>query len=339
MTETSYYWSDASVGDGALSPYSDGEYSTIWRKLFMQNRATMGVLRNYANQLSVTNPSGNTIRVKSGAALVDGKFYESDADVDNTITTPTTATRKDRVVLRKSWAAQNVRVAILTGVEGGGTPSLTQTEGVTWEIPLSVITITTGGSITTGDERTFLVSPMNADLSANAWVEIERKTLAGTETTILFDNIPATYSALVVIGQLRHLRGTSTTDLAMIINGDASAVYNNQFMRGANATASAGGTASDTYAILNTIPANTGTLNHFSYLKLTLPQYANTDFYKTWFCEEGSIPNNTAADFDIGAEHGMWRSTNAIYRIAFYSPAASGTAFNSACKIVLYGVV
>jgi len=76
-----------------------------------------------------------------------------------TVPTPSSATRIDRVVLRADWTARTVEAALLQGVEGGGAPSLTQTAGVTWEIPLAQLTVTTGGAITVTDQRAYCRYP------------------------------------------------------------------------------------------------------------------------------------------------------------------------------------
>jgi len=72
------------------------------------------------------------------------------------IPSPTVSTRIDRIVLRKSWVAQTVRITRIEGIEGGGAPALTQTDGTTWDIPLYQVSITTGGNITLTDERVYI---------------------------------------------------------------------------------------------------------------------------------------------------------------------------------------
>lgn len=157
MAETSKPWSGQVTGDAG--PYSDDDWSDIWRKLFCTDRTTQGVIPGYVNELACTSPGANTLRVATGAALVDGKFYESTANVDVTIPTPVTSTRIDRVVLRKSWAAQTVRVTRIAGAEGGAAPAVTQNDGTTWDLYLCQVSITTLGAMTITDERQFLRTP------------------------------------------------------------------------------------------------------------------------------------------------------------------------------------
>lgn len=92
--------------------------------------------------------------------MVYGGWYDSDANISVAIPTPAGATRVDRIVLRKDWAGQTIRLTRIAGVEGAGAPALgagtppyTQSAGVTWDVPLYQVSITTGGVITTVDDR------------------------------------------------------------------------------------------------------------------------------------------------------------------------------------------
>jgi hypothetical protein len=158
MAEISFFWAGTVTGD--KGPYSDDQYSDIQRKLFTSDRAMQGILR-FANQLAVTGGT-SPIAVNTGAAIVDGKFYENDASLNVVIPTPVGATRIDRIVLRKDFAGQTVRITRIAGSEGGGAPALVQTDGTTWDIPLAQVSITTGGVITVTDERVFISVPISA---------------------------------------------------------------------------------------------------------------------------------------------------------------------------------
>lgn len=161
--ETSLPWANTGVGDGQA--YDDDEWSDWQRKLFSHDRTVQGVIPGYESELEVTNPAGNTIRVSPGAALVDGKIYETDADIDNTITTPGAGSNYYRVVLSKDWAAQTVRVDVL-GPDVVSAPTVTQTDGTLWEVSLATIRITSGGTITITDTRRYIGLTMAPGLEA-----------------------------------------------------------------------------------------------------------------------------------------------------------------------------
>lgn len=173
MTQTSLPWANNGIGDG--QPYDDDEWSDWQRKLFTHDRTLQGVVPGYANDLAVSNPAGNTIRVATGAALVDGKFYETDANVDNTITTPGAGSNYYRFVLQKDWALQTVRVAVL-GPDAASPPVVTQTDGTLWEISLATVQITSGAVVTVTDTRRYVGLTMAPGLvawqsgAANDWV-------------------------------------------------------------------------------------------------------------------------------------------------------------------------
>lgn len=159
MAEISIPWGDIAPGDAG--PYGDGRWSDVWRDLRSNNPATQGVLDTFLGELAVTG-GASPISVASGAGLVDGKYYHSSTTEQIIIPTPSVGTRIDRVVLRKSWSAQTVRLTRIAGEEGGTAPALVQVSGTTWDVPLAEVTITTGGTITVVDERSNLVTNLRA---------------------------------------------------------------------------------------------------------------------------------------------------------------------------------
>lgn len=338
MTEKSFYWADVNVGDGSLSTYSDDEFSDIWRILLQLDRTTMGYIQGYLNELVVTNPSGNVIRVDTGAALVDGKFYETDAVVNDTIATPAVSTRIDRFVLTKNWASQTVRVLTLTGLEGGGVPVLSQTDGVVWQIPLAQVSITTGAVITLTDERIICASPLT-NLLGGAMREIETIDGDGATATIDFTGIADTWKHLMIIGTIRMDGAIVQADIELRMNADAGANYNDQNLRGDNATPAAAASAGDTEMKIGEAPAASATASHVGQIKILIPNYKETIFFKNAMAEFLSIPNNTVADFSIGFAGGMWLDTSAITQLTLISTTGSAGNFDVETKLTLYGIL
>lgn len=161
MTEKSYYWDGTVTGDATLSPYSEDDISDHWRKMFQSDRIIQSVLAGYESELEVTNPSGQTIRVAKGAALVDGKYYETDAAIDFAGAVPGAGDDNYyTIVLRKSWAAQTVRLAMLENLAGSGYPARTQVDGTTWEVVIAFVLINDVGTVFVSDWRTFSKSPL-----------------------------------------------------------------------------------------------------------------------------------------------------------------------------------
>ena len=162
MGELSLPWAGIVTGDAG--PYSDDDWSDTWRVLFQTDRTDQGIIYAYLNELAVTGAT-SPVAVDTGAALVDGKYYENDASLNVTIPSPVGATRIDRIVLRKSWSAQTVRITRIAGAEGGAAPALVQVDGTTWDVPLYQVSIAVGGAITLTDERVNCGTPL-ADLTA-----------------------------------------------------------------------------------------------------------------------------------------------------------------------------
>ena len=155
MSENSRFWDGVAVGDAIEAPYdAPTEFGKVLGSIIgaesLSDRGS--VLKDIGGELE---PSvvGATIQIEDGEAWVCGSWYENTAAQQFTIDTPVGATRVDRIVLRKDWTAQEVRLYQIEGTEGMGIPALTQIFGVTWDVPLAQASITTGGDITLTDDR------------------------------------------------------------------------------------------------------------------------------------------------------------------------------------------
>lgn len=152
MAETSLPWGGIAVGDSG--PYTDDDWTDVWRKIFTRDRTLEGVIPDYLNELVVTNPAGVTIRVATGAAIVDGKFYNNTANVDFAGAAPGGGSNFYTVVSHKDFAAQTVRLSML-GPNVVAPPAVTQADGVDWEIAIATVEITSGSVVTITDVRVY----------------------------------------------------------------------------------------------------------------------------------------------------------------------------------------
>lgn len=161
MTQFSYPWAGEATGDAG--GYSDDRWSDAWRYMLVKDRTAQGVIKGVDNELEVTGAT-SPVSVDTGVAIVDGKIYTNDAAETVAIPTPSGGTsRIDLIVLRKDWSAQTVRIARVAGTESGSpsAPSLTQTDGVTWEIKLAEVLINDAGNITVTDARSWVTTPLS----------------------------------------------------------------------------------------------------------------------------------------------------------------------------------
>ncbi len=149
--ETSRPWSGEVLGDAG--GYTDDDWTDIWRRLLgAVADADTGILSNVGNELVVTG-AATPLSVATGVALNGGTFYENTAVETVPLLTPAAFVRVDRIVLRKDWALQTVRIYRLAGIEGAGPTALVQDDGTTWDMPLFQASIDLGGVIALTDER------------------------------------------------------------------------------------------------------------------------------------------------------------------------------------------
>lgn len=157
MAEISRPWTGIVTGDSG--PYSDDQWTDVWKTLLAPVIASQGVFQDQLNTFALAGLPGTPITINTGRALVNGIWYESNASVDVAVPTPGANPRVDRIVLHANWAAQTVRITRIAGAEAASPtpPALTQVDGTTWDLPLWQVFITTGGVISIWrDEREFV---------------------------------------------------------------------------------------------------------------------------------------------------------------------------------------
>lgn len=248
MAETSLPWGGIAVGDSG--PYTDDQWTDVWRKLFTRDRTLEGVIPDYLSELVVTNPAGVTIRVASGGAVVDGKFYQSTANVDFAGVAPGGGSNFYTVVLDKDFAAQEVRLNML-GPNAVAPPAVTQADGVDWEIAIYEIEITSGSVVTITDVRVYC--HFNTNIST-AMIEDEAittpKMLDGAVTAVkMTDGAGSGVDADLLDG----LEGSAYLNPMTVLSATSDIALNNvpTLIPGMTGNFSDG-----TYLIFGTVPMN-----------------------------------------------------------------------------------
>ncbi|RPJ40045.1 MAG: hypothetical protein EHM35_00115 [Planctomycetaceae bacterium] len=172
MTQKSLHWDGASVGDAhaLVENATDGigyrlanaDYESpfvdLALRMLLNGDENRGVLPGWLNELEVTGVA-TPVQVDTGGAVCYGMPYENTVAVAVAVPSPTTDVRQDRIVLRRDWAAQTVRITRVAGAEGGGVPALVQSpapggSGV-YDVPLATLAVTTAGVIAVTDDREF----------------------------------------------------------------------------------------------------------------------------------------------------------------------------------------
>jgi hypothetical protein len=153
MTEISAPWAGVALGDAALAPYTDQEWAVIWRDLIRASKADSGPLLGSGVSpdpgltIQATTPASAAVNVTAGSALVRGTWYNTDATVILAIAANGSGNpRIDTIVAQKNYAAQTIRLAVHQGTPAVSpvAPTLTQTDGVTWEVPLGDVAVASG---------------------------------------------------------------------------------------------------------------------------------------------------------------------------------------------------
>lgn len=158
MTQISGFWTtDASTPTGhQVASYTQTHWSTAIT-IMAACSGHEGIAHEQLNEFDATVPSANTVRVQSGQAIVDGRWYESNDNEDVTIPDAVGAgnTRIDRVVLRTDWASFETTIHRIAGTDAvtPSAPALTQTSGTMWDMPLYQALVNTSGTVTLTDER------------------------------------------------------------------------------------------------------------------------------------------------------------------------------------------
>lgn len=162
MTELSGFWSTNS-GTSATghqqASYTQAQWS-IAAKILGACSGYEGVSPGYRSELAPSSTGANNVRIAAGGALVDGKWYDNDANIDKTIDSATAGnTRIDRVVVRCTWADYHAEVYVITGTNSGSptAPAIASTSGTSYDIQICQVLVDEGGVITITDERKWAI--------------------------------------------------------------------------------------------------------------------------------------------------------------------------------------
>lgn len=215
MTERSLLW-QSGAGDGG--PYTDEQMRLYANVLGLAIGDNIGVVPGQQNELIVTSVANNNITVDTGRAIADGVVYENDASLVISTASPLVGTTGRRVVLQKDWATREVRIAIISSPDGtAALPALTQTDGVTWEIPLASFTITTGGAIgALTDEREFTEGAGGSAMLEVAQGVGGRFPYNGSSTTDVVISVNTTWTEADYKGRIVQLR-TLTINAGIVL--------------------------------------------------------------------------------------------------------------------------
>ena len=180
-----------------------------------------------------------------------------------------------------------------------------------------------------------MASQISGHLAVYAYDSIATTTLATTATTVTFSSIPSTYTHLQLRILARSNRGAgSGAQLTYQFNSDTGTNYDDHYLSGDGATATAGNDGtSQTYIWGTLIPVASTTANAFGVSVVDILDYANTNKNKTTRGLGGFDSNGGGW---IYLNSGLWRSTTAINSISIICSASASFIANS--SFALYGI-
>lgn len=198
---------------------------------------------------------------------------------------------------------------------------------------LETDTVTAGGaSVHVYDGSAFV--PLGQ--YARAWTVIT-DTLLGSNTTIAFSSIPATFTHLQVMFSGRGNAAVASGPVIIRINGDTGANYDDQFVRGIAAVVSGGNGVAATSMSISGAPGTSATALASGGGFIFIPNYRGTTFHKTLIATQ-NWANPGGVNPTIAAMHtGNWRSTAAIASFTLDFNAV-GTGWLTGTRATLIGI-
>lgn len=176
---------------------------------------------------------------------------------------------------------------------------------------------------------------------SGAWTLLSDQTIGSPAASVSFSSIPATYKVLKLFITAVSSAATAGDDTVIAqANGDSGAHYFYQYLRGQNATASAGQPIGLTAGAFVAIIPNVGNAGSVANIpgtaEVTFNGYAGTVFYKTAFSQDQEIAAATLAFFTYDGIAWVWEDTSAINAIAL--TLTSGSNFVTGSRLTLYGI-
>ncbi len=154
MTERSRPWDGSTVlgAAGDAGPYSSQNWRDIWKYGMGLYNAEAGILANSGTPpddgltVQAQSPLAAGVTLTPGRALVQGGWYENDANLNLSIAANASGNpRIDSIILRLNTTLQTIRAAVLQGTPAASPvpPTLTRAGGI-YEIVVADVTVANG---------------------------------------------------------------------------------------------------------------------------------------------------------------------------------------------------
>jgi hypothetical protein len=161
---------------------------------------------------------------------------------------------------------------------------------------------------------------------------IYTQTVSGTPGTVTFNNIPQTYTDLLVKISARSSVSAANSEMYITYNGDLGSNYSTTWLTGNGSSASSSRGSNNGAVVTIQINGATSTSNTFGSIDVYTPNYTSSLFKQTTV--EGVIENNTTAH-DSRLISYLYRSNAPLTSTTF---SAVGGAFVAGSTFTLYGI-
>lgn len=163
----------------------------------------------------------------------------------------------------------------------------------------------------------------------NTFVKIQTVTVGSAVTTIDFQNIPATYTDLLILASIRSDRASQNTSSAGVSFNNTTANRTMKTISGDGSTASS---SSDTQFYIR-IPASTSTASVFGNAIIYVPNYTSANNKNVLL---DSVQENNATQSFMELMAGLWSNTSVINRVTLTeNNSANFVQYSTA---TLYGI-
>jgi len=243
----------------------------------------------------------------------------------------------DNAVIRRDGTVAGLLQESSATIDDSGTVNIPS--GQTYDINGSAhahtyaeITAADGGTDVTAAELEELSDGSSTALHSHAavggdWALIEHLDKdGGAGASFDFTSISGSYAHLMIVCGARTSDATQRK-LNMTFNGDTATNY---YWRQENRLGTASGSSATFMSVID-LPDSGDAANYVSIIRILIPHYANTNWYKEYFSEGYDVLN------DIHMRgYGYWNSASAITQVTL-TPAAGNLVQYSYAD--LYGVV
>jgi len=176
-----------------------------------------------------------------------------------------------------------------------------------------------------------------ATASAGLTTKIAQVICSGSQATVVFSSIPATYTNLLIVCKGRDTTaGTSDSNIFLYMNTDQTAAnYKGSEAMNLTALTVAGAqpSSSTNGGVATTFPNNGASAGRAGISQILIPSYADTVFNKQIISETYDVLG-TGSGETIVIRAFEWASTAAINKLTF----TAGTAFLDGTTFTLYGL-